>query len=169
MEPFVRRFIKASLVWLGVGVSIGVAMAVVPGQALAYRTAHAHANLLGFVSMMIFGVAYHVLPRFASRPLVWPRAAAVHLWLANAGLAGLVGGWVLRANGVALAIPLTHAGAVLAATGAFLFIGNIWRTIGSGDVPVRIGMASAGIATSAAAGRTAAPLHGGSIRQEAGR
>jgi len=140
VEPFVRRFIKASLLWLGVGVLLGVAMALVPAQALGYRTAHMHANLLGFVSMMIFGVAYHVLPRFASRPLHAPRAAAAHLWVANAGLAALVGGWVLRAHAVALAIPLIHVGAVLAATGAFLFIGNIWRTLGKGEViPLRIG------------------------------
>ena len=69
MEPFVRNFIRASLVWLGLGVSLGVAMVIVPQYALVYRPAHMHANLLGFVSMMIFGVAYHVLPRFVGRPL----------------------------------------------------------------------------------------------------
>ncbi|HEX6370435.1 MAG TPA: hypothetical protein VF006_16050 [Longimicrobium sp.] len=45
--PFVRRFIRSSLVWLGVGVLIGVVMALKPAAA-AFRTAHMHANLLGF-------------------------------------------------------------------------------------------------------------------------
>jgi hypothetical protein len=144
MDPFVRRFIKASLLWLGVGVVLGVGMAVFPAQTLGYRAAHMHANLLGFVSMMIFGVAYHVLPRFATRPLHAPRLAMLHLWLANTGLFGMVAGWVARSHGVALGIPLLHAGSILSAVGAFLFIGNIWRTLGSGVPPIRIAPVPAG-------------------------
>jgi cbb3-type cytochrome oxidase subunit 1 len=128
MDPFVRRFIRSSLVWLGVGVLIGVAMAVHPA-AVAFRTAHMHANLLGFVSMMIFGVAYHVIPRFVGRPLRSPRAAALHLWLANCGLAGMVGGFILRVFRWDVGMPLLGVGAVLSATGAMLFIHNIWRTL----------------------------------------
>lgn len=128
MDPFVRRFIRASLVWLGVGVLIGVGMALEPA-AVAYRTAHMHANLLGFVSMMIFGVAYHVIPRFTGRPLHSRRAAAVHLWIANAGLAGMVAGFVLRVHRWDLGMPILGAGAVLSASGALLFIVNIWRTL----------------------------------------
>ena len=128
MDPFVRRFIRSSLVWLGVGVIIGVAMALQPAAA-AFRTAHMHANLLGFVSMMIFGVAYHVMPRFTGRPLHSPRAATLHLWIANAGLAGMVSGFILRVFRWELGMPLLGVGAVLSATGAMLFIHNIWRTL----------------------------------------
>ncbi|HEU0078479.1 MAG TPA: cbb3-type cytochrome c oxidase subunit I [Longimicrobiaceae bacterium] len=128
MDPFVRRFIRSSLVWLGVGVLIGVAMAVHPAT-VAFRPAHMHANLLGFVSMMIFGVAYHVIPRFTGRPLHAPRAAALHLWLANAGLAGMVAGFILRVYRWDVGMPVLGAGAVLSATGAMLFIHNIWRTL----------------------------------------
>jgi cbb3-type cytochrome oxidase subunit 1 len=128
MDLFVRRFIRSSLVWLGVGVLIGVAMALQPAAA-AYRTAHMHANLLGFVSMMIFGVAYHVIPRFTGRPLHSPRAAAAHLWIANAGLAGMVAGFVLRVHRWEWGMPVLGVGAVLSATGAMLFIHNIWRTL----------------------------------------
>jgi cbb3-type cytochrome oxidase subunit 1 len=95
LETFILRFIRSSLFWLAVGVLLGVALALWP-QLLLYRAAHMHANLLGFVSMMIFGVAYHVLPRFVGRPLYSRRLAEVHLWIANAGLALLVGGWMLR-------------------------------------------------------------------------
>jgi cbb3-type cytochrome oxidase subunit 1 len=128
MDPFVRRFIRSSLVWLGVGVLIGVAMAVHPA-AVAFRTAHMHANLLGFVSMMIFGVAYHVIPRFTGRPLHSRRAASLHLWIANAGLAGMVAGFILRVFRWEAGMPVLAAGAVLSATGAMLFIHNIWRTL----------------------------------------
>ncbi|HEX8360599.1 MAG TPA: cbb3-type cytochrome c oxidase subunit I [Longimicrobium sp.] len=139
MDPFVRRFIRASLVWLGIGVLIGVAMALVP-RAVAYRTAHVHANLLGFVSMMIFGVAYHVIPRFSGRPLHSPLLAALHLWVANAGLAALAGGWIVRAHAPALGTPLIGAGGMVSAVGAYLFIYNLWRTLGDGSpVPVPFG------------------------------
>lgn len=137
MEPFVRGFIRASLIWLAVGVTIGVSMAFWPQEALVYRTAHIHANLLGFVSMMIFGVAYHVMPRFTGNALHSRREAAVHLWLANLGLALLVGGWMARvwtwqAGEVAL-----RAGAVVSALGMLLFIHNVWRTLGPSMAPPR--------------------------------
>ena len=129
MEPFVRNFIRSSLVWLGTGVVLGLWMVIAPMQALIYRPAHMHANLLGFVSMMIFGVAYHVVPRFTGTPLWSRRLASGHLWVANVGLAAMVAGWMIRpahsAGGAALA-----AGAVVSASGAFMFIGNIWRTLG---------------------------------------
>ena len=130
MEPFVRRFIRASLIWLGVGVSIGLWMVLDPG-AVIYRPAHMHANLLGFVSMMIFGVAYHVIPRFTGMPLRSRRIAGVHLVVANAGLTAMVAGWLLRGSAPDIARVALAGGGVLSAAGAFLFIGNLWLTIGA--------------------------------------
>ena len=129
MEPFVRNFIRSSLVWFGIGIIIGLSMAWWPAQHLVYRPAHAHAHLLGFVSMMIFGVAYHVIPRFAGSTLRSRRLAFVHLWVANIGLAGMVGGWLLR-GWVGFGTLLLAVGGGLTAIGAFLFIYNIWRTLG---------------------------------------
>ena len=142
MEPFVRRFIRASLVWLGTGVLIGISMAFFPSQALVYRPAHLHALLLGFVSMMIFGVAYHVIPRFTGNPLHSRRLGPVHLWTANAGLALMVSGWMLRAWAYAAGEVLIRAGAAASAAGVGMFIYNIWRTLGpaparAGALPVR--------------------------------
>jgi hypothetical protein len=130
MEPFVKRFIRSSLVWLGVGVLLGLWMTL-DGRAVIYRPAHMHANLLGFVSMMIFGVAYHVLPRFSGAPLRSRAAANAHFWLANAGLAAMVGGWLLRATAPDLSQAGVAAGGLASAAGAFLFIGNIWLTLGT--------------------------------------
>ena len=130
MEWFVRGFVRASLVWLGVGVLIGVSMAFWPGAALVYRPAHVHANLLGFVSMMIFGVAYHVMPRFTGNALHSRRLAGIHFWMGNAGLALLVGGWILRVWVALPGIAAVRAGAATSAVAAFLFIYNLWRTVG---------------------------------------
>jgi cbb3-type cytochrome oxidase subunit 1 len=133
LDPFVRRFIRAALLWLGVGVLIGVWMALWPA-AVAYRPAHVHANLLGFVSMMIFGVAYHVIPRFTGNPLHRRALAVAHLYVANAGLALLVAGWIARVQWSGIGTPMVRAGAALSAVGALLFIYNLWRTLGSDAV-----------------------------------
>jgi heme/copper-type cytochrome/quinol oxidase subunit 1 len=130
MESFVRGFLRASLVWLGAGVALGLVMAIWPGPALALRPAHAHINLLGFVSMMIFGVAYHVVPRFTGNPLQSRRLPWFHLVAANLGLALLVAGWAGRVWPYAGAAAALGLGALLSAGGAYLFIYNLWRTLG---------------------------------------
>ena len=47
MDWFVRAFLKASLVWLSLGVTLGVAMAAHPVWTI-YRPAHMHVLMLGF-------------------------------------------------------------------------------------------------------------------------
>jgi cytochrome c oxidase cbb3-type subunit 1 len=42
--------------------------------------------LLGWVSMMIYGVGYHILPRFMGRPLYSTKMGDAQFWLANIGL-----------------------------------------------------------------------------------
>jgi cytochrome c oxidase cbb3-type subunit 1 len=135
MELFVRRFIRSSLVWFGIGVLLGLGIAIWPGRLLVIRPAHVHANLLGFVTMMIFGVAYHVLPRFAGAPLHSRALAATHVWVANAGLALLVSGWILRPLAGPPATPALHTGAVLSVVSAGMFIYNIWRTLNAAPSP----------------------------------
>lgn len=134
MDVYVRNFIRASLFWLGTGVCLGVWMAVA-SDALIYRPAHVHANLLGFVSMMIFGVAYHVIPRFSGAPLRSPGLALAHFWIANTGLALLVAGWLSRPWMPSIGTTSLGVGAIASATGAFLFIGNIWRTLDAAAAP----------------------------------
>ena len=127
MSPVILRFIKSSLAWLGGGVTLGVVMAIWP-RLIIYRPAHVHMNLLGFVTMMIFAVGYHVLPRIAGAPLRWPHLAPIHWWLSNLGLAMMVlGFFVLPANSAGR--WLLAPGGTLAAIGAFCFIVNIWRTV----------------------------------------
>jgi cytochrome c oxidase cbb3-type subunit 1 len=128
MEWFVRAFIKSSVTWLAAGVTLGVGIVLQPAWAV-YRPAHIHLNVLGFVAMMIFGVGYHVLPRFAGHPLRFPWLAALHWWMANLGLALFAAGFVLRPHGVAGAAAVLGSGAALSAAGAYAFAWNIWRTM----------------------------------------
>jgi cbb3-type cytochrome oxidase subunit 1 len=127
MEWFVRRFIRASLVWLAVGITLGLCMAVHPGW-IIYRPAHVHMNLVGFVSMMIFGVAYHVVPRFTGNPLRSRTLAGWHWWASNLGLAGMTTGFLLQPHAGMHGAAVLAAGGILETLGAYLFVYNIWRT-----------------------------------------
>ena len=135
MDWFVKAFLKASLLWLVLGVSLGVAMAVHPMWTV-HRAAHMHIVLLGFVTMMIFGVAYHVIPRFAGHPLHSQRAAVWHWWASNVGLVLMVGGFMTRAYAWRVGTPLLATGGALSALGAYTFAYLAWRTI-DGRAPFR--------------------------------
>ena len=128
MTWFVKAFLKASLAWLALGVSAGVAMAVHPVWTV-YRLAHVHVLLLGFVAMMIFGVAYHVIPRFVGFPLHRPALAGAHWWLANVGLLFTAGGFVVRVLAPTVGTVVLATGGALSAIGAYVFVYLMWRTI----------------------------------------
>jgi cbb3-type cytochrome oxidase subunit 1 len=128
MDWFVKAFLKASLAWLGLGVILGLAMAVHPVWTV-YRAVHLHMNLLGFVAMMIFGVAYHVIPRFTGHPLYSRRLATLHWWSANAGLTLFSFGLAAQAQAARPAAAMLGVGGTLSAAGAFAFIFNVWVTI----------------------------------------
>ena len=133
MDWFVRWFIRASLAWLAVGITLGLCMAAHP-QWIIYRPAHVHMNLVGFVTMMIFGVAYHVSPRFTGHPLWSSSLPASHWWLSNVGLAGMTIGFVLQPHPGMHGATFLVAGGLLETLGAYLFVYNIWRTLG-GTLP----------------------------------
>jgi cbb3-type cytochrome oxidase subunit 1 len=135
MDWFVKAFLKASLAWLTLGVSLGVGMAAHPVW-VVHRPAHVHMVLLGFVTMMIYGVAYHVIPRFSGFPLHSRRAAVAHWWVSNAGLALMVAGFAARATGASFGVPLLASGGALSALGAYMFAYVLWRTI-DGPVSMR--------------------------------
>lgn len=130
MDWFVKAFIKSSLAWLAAGVTLGLAMVAYP-PLVAYRVAHLHLNLLGFVVQIIYGVAYHVVPRFFGAPLAYRRLAELQFWLAQAGVPLLVAGfamrvWALPGNGA-----IIGAGAIASVAAAYCFIINVWSTIGA--------------------------------------
>ena len=134
MEWFVKAFIKASLFWLASGVSLGVAMAAHPVWTV-YRLVHVHVVLLGFVTMMIYGVAYHVVPKFAGASLHSRRAPAWHWWISNAGLALMAAGFAIRVTDAALGTIVLTAGGTLSALGAYTFVYVLWRTLDASVAP----------------------------------
>jgi cbb3-type cytochrome oxidase subunit 1 len=134
MDLFVIRFLRASLAWLAMGVTLGVCMAVHPAWTI-YRPAHLHMLLLGFVTMMIAGVGYHVLPRFAGAPLHSPRVAGMHWIASNLGLVLLASGFIVRMHDVTIGAWLLGVGGTLSAAGAYAMAWNLWRTLDKAAVP----------------------------------
>jgi len=132
MDSFAKAFIRASLVWFVLGITLGLAMAIHPAWAV-YRPAHAHMNLVGFVVMMIFGVGYQMLPRFFGHPIHNRTLASAHIWLANLGLAGLVTGFMIAPSVGSMSIPVTATGGGLWAIGAYGFVYNMWRTFDAAE------------------------------------
>ncbi|MBA2292630.1 MAG: cbb3-type cytochrome c oxidase subunit I [Gemmatimonadales bacterium] len=128
MAPHVIWFLKASLAWLALGVTMGLAMAIQPAMAV-YRAAHFHMLFLGFVTMMIAGVGYHIIPRFAATHLHAPKLPLIHFFLANVGLALLVAGFVLRVHARTSGVALLASGGTLSAAGAYALAWNLWRTL----------------------------------------
>ena len=133
MDWFAHAFVKASLAWLALGVTLGVAMAAHPAWTI-YKPAHMHMTLLGFVTMMIYGVAYHVLPRFVGSPLWSKRLPAIHVWMSNLGLALMCVGFAARVQPalVSIGTATLATGGTLSALGAYVFAFNLWKTMNAG-------------------------------------
>ena len=61
MKNIDRMFVLTGLVFLLLGMSLGLKMSMT--QDFALHGLHAHLNLLGFVVMTLFGLCYHAWPR----------------------------------------------------------------------------------------------------------
>jgi cytochrome c oxidase cbb3-type subunit 1 len=136
MDWFVKAFVRASLSWFGLGILAGLAMAIQPSWVI-YRPAHAHMNVVGFLTMMVFGVGYQLLPRLFGHPL-WSRTLAIsHWWLANVGLAGMIVGFIAVPHLGKRGSLLVAIGGTLFALGALGFVLNMWRTFDLADARAR--------------------------------
>ena len=133
------RFLIASLLFaLTFGSTLGACMLAsmtLPWNLLhglplaAVKTAHGYAQVYGFATLFIMGVAYHVVPRFKGVALIAPGCAAPSFWLQVSGVL-LVALAMLAGDSVAaLAWPVGSA-ALFAA--ALLFSWSISRTLAAG-------------------------------------
>lgn len=136
MEWFVKAFIRASLAWFALGILLGVVIAAYPPW-VAYRPAHAHMTVVGFLTMMVFGVGYQLLPRLFGSPLHSRSLAIAHFWLANLGLTGMVVGFFLQPHIGTRSAPVTATGGLMFALGALSFVYNMWRTFNLADARAR--------------------------------
>jgi cbb3-type cytochrome oxidase subunit 1 len=136
VTPLVRRYIKTSFVFLLWGLLLGGWIIVAEFVAGRYPprlfiTAHVHLLLVGFMLMMVMGVATWMFPRparddTAYRPLLaeavyWVMTLATALRALAEMLQGLFPSGALR-----VVIAVGGLGEVL---GALLFVVNMWRRV----------------------------------------
>ena len=130
MEIYAKRFTKMALIYLALGVVMGMVIGSQPQWSERLRFVHIHLNLLGFMTMFIAGVAYHVLPRFNSRPVPWPGGVKYHFLLHNTGLLGMASthlagglwsGGILHAAFVGFAL-MTGAGLLIMAYNLYFIL-----------------------------------------------
>ncbi len=129
MDRFVKGFIVMSILYLGISTVLGVLMLGDQGL-LALKFVHSHLNMLGWVSMMIYGVGYHILPRFMGRPLYSNKIGEAQFYLANISLVGLLVCYVVNVYTPTPALRmLTTAFAALQGLTIFLFFYNMLMTL----------------------------------------
>ena len=136
MSPLVRRFLKTGIGFLLFGVGLGLYMLARRELHGVWATpwwisAHTHAILVGFVMMMILGVALWMFPRPAKDDRQFdPRLAEAAYWCVAGGTAIRVAGELLRpstaAGAVRWGIVIAGAAQVL---GLVLFFWTMWTRI----------------------------------------
>jgi cbb3-type cytochrome oxidase subunit 1 len=134
MFELARRYIKTSLVFAVLSTLLGMHMIAAQrfGEPKALRwlpTAHGHLFLVGFVAMMIMGVAIWMFPR-PKDARYSPLLSEAIYWLVTVGT-------VVRAIGeIAASYSSAHGWLTLSAVGGLaqgvailLFVANIWTRI----------------------------------------
>lgn len=136
MHSLVRRFLKTGILFLGVGLLLGAWMLVRRELWGIYPTtylmsAHTHAILVGFVMMMILGVALWMFPRPARGDTRYrPEFASASYWLLAVGTAARLAGEIARTgvDGPALRL-LVVVGGLAQVAGIGLFFVTMWSRI----------------------------------------
>lgn len=68
-----RLYIIAGFVWLIIGMMFGIYLGIT--DQLQFSNSHAHANLLGFVVSVLFGLIYHNWPSLLEHRFAMPQFA----------------------------------------------------------------------------------------------
>lgn len=133
MTPLIRRYIKTSFVFLMVGLVIGAYLVMAQFVVGAYPsrllvTAHVHLLLVGFMLMIVMGVATWMFPRPARDDARYrPGLAEAVYWVLTLSTAvravGEVTGAFAPVRGFQL---LVAAGGLGQLAAAVLFVANMW-------------------------------------------
>lgn len=121
MQDLAIKFIRCAVVYAIVGMALGIFMAASNDHVQA--PTHTHINLLGWVSMALFGLVYRAFPALAAGTL--PK---VHFWIMNVGVIGMIAGLFLMFAGHMEFVPLTGVASLFVLAGMLLFAIIVYRT-----------------------------------------
>lgn len=109
MKGIAFKFFIVAALCVTLGMVWGIQMSATHDHSLS--PAHAHLNLVGWVTMGLFGLYYAVTPSASAG-----RMASIHFWLATAGV-------VLMVPGIVMA--LTERGEIFAIIGSILTLASM--------------------------------------------
>ena len=114
--PF--AFLLLGVISVLIGMAWGIQMSASGDHSLS--PAHAHLNLLGYVSFFLFALYYHAVPAAVGR------LAQVHFAVALAGVVVLVPGIVMAITGTGEA--LAKSGSLLTLVSMLIFLAVVIRS-----------------------------------------
>jgi len=129
-DRWATLFTQASAVYFVLGCTMGGYMAHDPAR-WGYLKVHFHVNLLGWVTMMIYGVAYHLFPRFSGSAVQNKKLVKYNFFIANAGLIIMSAALIYRAatgSDVSTVYSIIAAG-IIESVAALMFVFNIMPCI----------------------------------------
>ena len=112
------NFLKIAVVYLVIGALLGFSMGIT--QKFVLVPVHAHLLLLGWASLALAGLVYHLYPAAATT-----RLARFHFWLHNVGLPVFMLGLGFLLSGSQSALPFAIIGAIAVLLGLVLFAANV--------------------------------------------
>lgn len=119
-----RAWFRLAAAYFAGGVMLGVAMGASGDHSLF--PVHAHINLLGWVSMALFGLIGTLHPSIAEG-----RVAAAQFWMHNLGVPVMLGALALRIRGFPSAAPLVGLASILVGCSVLLFVWLVFTRVGA--------------------------------------
>jgi nitric oxide reductase large subunit len=121
MPKISQWFIGSAVIYVIVGMIGGIIMGAKQDFSLA--PAHAHLNLIGWVSLALMGFYYN-----ANRDKAESRLATIQFWVSTVGLWIMIPGLVLTLRMVPVGEPIVIAGSIITLIGMILFAVSIFRS-----------------------------------------
>jgi cbb3-type cytochrome oxidase subunit 1 len=113
-----QNFLKIAVIYLFIGALLGLVMGITQNFALV--PVHAHLLLLGWASLALAGLVYHLYPAASVT-----RLARVHFWLHNLGLPVFMVALGLLLSGREMFVPIVAIAASVVLIGLAIFAVNV--------------------------------------------
>ncbi|MFC1867340.1 cytochrome-c oxidase [Thermodesulfobacteriota bacterium] len=112
------KLIKISVIYLFIGTCMGMYMSITGDYTLS--SVHSHISLLGWTTMTLSGIVYHIFPE-ASESLL----CKIQFWLFNVGLPLMIIGMGIYLYDVTGSIIVVSIGGILTSIAILLFMVNV--------------------------------------------
>lgn len=123
-NPRARAWLRLAALYFAIGVIFGVVMGASGDHSLF--PLHAHINLLGWVSMALFGLIGIVCPSVSIG-----RIATAQFWMHNVGVPVMLGALALKLKGSEAAEPVLGVASIIVGLSVVLFAWLVFTRIGA--------------------------------------